>query len=279
MYVKIFSQILDSSIALDRRLRHFFTDLLLLANSDGMVTMTEEAIALRTRATLDEVHWGIAELMKPDPKSQNPENEGRRLAPLEGMGYGWQILNYPFYRKLKTAEDLRAATRERVARWRANHRPTGNAVKRSVTLGNAGNAMHKQREMGDAEESTTSSPSGPGWEVFEHYRGKGHPRTAWTPKRQRLVALRLKEGFSADELKKAIDGYHADPWHCGENPDRKVWLDFDLLLRDASKVERGCGLAENDGTLGKPGEAVVRMGGKRVRMVNGEWIPIEGAPT
>ena len=55
MYVKVFSQIFDSSIASDYRLRHFFMDMLVLSESDGVVDMTQEAIAARTRMPLAEV--------------------------------------------------------------------------------------------------------------------------------------------------------------------------------------------------------------------------------
>jgi hypothetical protein len=118
MYVKIFSQILDSSLADDRKLRHFFMDLLLLSDPDGNVIMTPNAIATRIRAGVEEAEWGLTQLQKPDSGSLSKENEGRRLVPLEGHGYGWRIVNYHTYRDYKTAKEMREASAARVKKWR-----------------------------------------------------------------------------------------------------------------------------------------------------------------
>jgi hypothetical protein len=130
MYVKIFSQILDSSLADNRPLRHFFMDLLLLSDPDGNVIMTPIAIANRTRAELKEVEWALAELQKPDAGSLSPAEEGRRIIPLEGHGYGWSIVNYQQYRDYKTAKEMREASAERVRKWREKKRNhSGGALK------------------------------------------------------------------------------------------------------------------------------------------------------
>lgn len=134
MYVKIFQRILDSSIAGNRRLRHFFIDLLLCADPDGNVMMTNERIADRIKADPEEVKWGLAELQKPDGMSFHHEHRGRRIEPLDGHGYGWKILNYAYYRDLKTAEQLRKQTAERVKRFRerqqAKHRKKPEPLRR-----------------------------------------------------------------------------------------------------------------------------------------------------
>lgn len=118
MYVKLFNQILDSSIADNRKLRHFFTDLLLCSDPDGNVLMTNSSISNRTRASLEEVEWGLAELQRPDKGSNHAEYEGRRIIPLEGHGYGWKIINYEHYRDLKSERQKREETKERVRQFR-----------------------------------------------------------------------------------------------------------------------------------------------------------------
>lgn len=125
MYVKIFSQILDSSLADDPKLRHFFMDLLLLSDPDGNVIMTPVAIANRTRSELSHVQWALEELQKPDRHSLTPDCDGRRIVPLEGHGYGWKIVNYHIYRDYKTAKEMRKASAERVKRWRENNKKKG----------------------------------------------------------------------------------------------------------------------------------------------------------
>jgi len=152
VYVKLYNQILDSSLAEDRRLRHFFTDLLLCADQDGNVTMTLDAISRKTRAAIEEVEWGLAELQKPDAMSFHQECEGRRVIPLEGCGYGWKIVNYELYRDFKTAKELRKATAERVKRYRENRKvvkPSGNGLYKEAEV------IRREKE-GDVDGSGTS---------------------------------------------------------------------------------------------------------------------------
>ena len=145
MYAKVFAQILDSSIANDYQLRHFFTDMLVLAEIDGVVDMTHEAVSARTRIPLEMVVRFIAELEKPDPKSRSHKEDGRRIVRLDPLrDWGWRIVNYLEYRRIASEEQRREKTRERVKRFKENHKVTqGNA---GVTLANAGNAMQRQRQ-------------------------------------------------------------------------------------------------------------------------------------
>ena len=187
MFVKLFSQILDSSIADNRKLRHFFTDLLLCADASGNVMMTDTAIARRIGATVDEVEWGLKELSSPDPRSKTPDHEGRRIERLEGHGYGWKILNYEMYRAMRDAEQLREATRIRVQRHRAKKAVM--ACNDSNALRNAGNAMQKEEE--EAEESNNGDLfGGPSWnptpemlEVASWFNRR--PSTVWSKKEMR----------------------------------------------------------------------------------------------
>lgn len=120
MYAKIFLKIFDSSIAEDWQARIVFQDILILANRDGMVDMTHEAIARRTNVPLEIVRASIAKLEAPDPKSNTPEDDGRRLERLaEHKDWGWRILNYTRYRDIKNSEEMREANRKRLAEWRA----------------------------------------------------------------------------------------------------------------------------------------------------------------
>lgn len=148
MFVKLFTQILDSSIADDRKLRHFFTDLLLCADCKGYIIMTPAAIARRIGASVDEVEWGISELEKPDPNSKTKDGKGKRIEPLGKSGYGWRIINYESYRALKDADQMREATRRRVNRHRAK--------KKDVTLCNADVTLCNANTEADTEEEANT---------------------------------------------------------------------------------------------------------------------------
>lgn len=156
MFAKVFTQILDSSIAEDYHVRLVFEDMLKLCDIEGDVDMTHESISRRTNVPLEIVRRSIAELEKADPRSRNPDNDGRRIVRLdEHRDWGWKILNYRYYRSIASDEQRRQKTKDRVQRHRSKSGPNDecnadvtqrNGVKRDVTLGNAGNAMQRQRQ-------------------------------------------------------------------------------------------------------------------------------------
>lgn len=127
MYAKVFSQIFDSSIADDYELRHFFMDLLVLADSDGVVDMTPTAIAGRTRMPIEKVTEFLKRLEGPDPESRTPDDEGRRIVRLDDhRTWGWLILNYDTFRKIATEEQRKEGGRRRQQRRRAKIREKAN---------------------------------------------------------------------------------------------------------------------------------------------------------
>jgi hypothetical protein len=92
--------------------------------------------------------------------------------------------------------------------------------------------------------TSSPSPTSKVQEVFDHYV-QGWQKAIGTGKapildrpRTSSIQARLKEGFSVDDLKKAIDGLWLTPWNMGENPDGKKFIDVSLVCRNASQVER-----------------------------------------
>ena len=153
MYVKVFAQIFDSSIADDFHLRHFFMDLLVLADPNGVVDMTPSAIAARTRIPLESVTAMIATLEQPDPESRTPDADGRRIERLdEHRTWGWLIINYNRFREIVNEEQRREKTRDRVARFREKSQQKA-PCNAPVTQGNACNAMQKQKQKKIQEEA------------------------------------------------------------------------------------------------------------------------------
>lgn len=119
MFAKVFGQIFDSSIARDYNCRRMFMDLLVLADSDGVVDMTFDAISRRTNVPLDEVKKYIDELCQPDPESRSKVDEGKRLVPIDGArGWGWQIVNYRHYRQIRDEEARRSYFRDQKRKQR-----------------------------------------------------------------------------------------------------------------------------------------------------------------
>jgi hypothetical protein len=76
--------------------------------------------------------------------------------------------------------------------------------------------------------------------VYEHWVAgwqKHHPKSGRKPildgKRRRLVQARLRDGYSVDDLKRAIDGLWASEWHVD-----KAQTDLALVCRDAPHVDQ-----------------------------------------
>ena len=126
-FVKIFEQIYDSSIAEDWQTRVVFQDMLVLADKNGIVDRTPEAIARRTNIPLEMVRAAIPKLEAPDMSSRTPDHDGRRIVRLdEHRDWGWRIVNFQKYRESATKEMLRMgdAERKRAYRARVGNRPS-----------------------------------------------------------------------------------------------------------------------------------------------------------
>lgn len=153
MYAKIFRSLWDGTLADSWETWSTFVFLIAHADRDGVVEMTPGAIARRSCIPLEKVEAALAHLQEPDPASRSDAEEGRRLVPIDGRGWGWRIVNYGQYRKLKDADMVRAQTAERVQRFRVTH---GNA---RVTQGN-GSKRHAEGDVEvDAEEETPLASS------------------------------------------------------------------------------------------------------------------------
>lgn len=77
--------------------------------------------------------------------------------------------------------------------------------------------------------------------VYEHYRKyhpESHPKPSSLSKEWRKIVARLKENHTVSDLKKAIDGCHKSPFHCGLEPSNlgKKYQNLELIVRDSSHV-------------------------------------------
>lgn len=120
MYGKIFSQIYDGSLYGRWEALVTFQQMIVLAGSDGILDMTQEALAARTSIPLDIIERGIAHLEEDDPRSRTPDEDGRRIVRLDfRRDWGWQITNHAHYRAMRTAEERREYFREHKRKSRA----------------------------------------------------------------------------------------------------------------------------------------------------------------
>ena len=104
----MFKSIFDGSLYGQFEPTVVFMAMLVIAEREGIVDMTPQAIAARCGYPLDIVLRGIAELEKPDRLSRTPDEEGRRIIRLEeNREWGWRITNYEKYEKIRSAEERR----------------------------------------------------------------------------------------------------------------------------------------------------------------------------
>lgn len=80
--------------------------------------------------------------------------------------------------------------------------------------------------------------------VFAYWQEKrGYQRAKLDAKRLKAITSRLKDGYSVEDLCKAIDGIARSPHHMGENDRRTMYDDIELICRDGPKVDNFMKLA------------------------------------
>jgi len=83
--------------------------------------------------------------------------------------------------------------------------------------------------------------------VLDHWAATLYPNAApkRTLERRKRVRARLREGFTREDLFKAILGARRDDWLMGRDPKARAggYRDVDTVLRDAAQVERLMALA------------------------------------
>jgi len=71
-----------------------------------------------------------------------------------------------------------------------------------------------------------------------------HPRAKLDSKRRRSIKARLKDGYTVDDIRKAITGCKQSPFHQGENDSRTIYDDIELICRNAGNLDKFINLAD-----------------------------------
>ena len=191
MYAKLFTQIYDGTLCTKGPWQALvtFQQLLVLADLEGNVDMTAEAVARRTTIPLEIIEIGIAKLLLPDPDSRTPTEHGRRIVPLsEGRTWGWRIVNYVHYRDMKKEEDRRAYHREY---WRKHRSPTASTE-----------TQHTQPIKNQAKEEAKKKDKTPTSRVPSWKPPEWMPADKW----EAFTLMRKAKGSRAPFTEAARDG-------------------------------------------------------------------------
>jgi len=243
VYGKIFDTIYDGTLVESWQALVTFQQMIVLADADGVIDMTPRAIERRTGIPLEVIEEGIRVLERPDPDSRTPDDQGRRIARLDGhRSWGWYLVNHEKYRKLQDSETVREQNRERKRRERERKRESqeGHELSRSVTEGHASHEKSRHTDTDtdtdtDTRKKTRSSgddPFGRWWVIYPKKVKKKTAREIW--KRKRLD--RLTDQLIADVQNRLANDQR---WKDGFVPDPTTYLNqerWDDEIAQSTKV-------------------------------------------
>lgn len=89
-------------------------------------------------------------------------------------------------------------------------------------------------------ENKASAKANPAFDLFRYWcevMGKNLSVCKLTPKRDKAIKARLKEGYTPEQIKQAIDGCRSDPFSMGQNDRQKPFNDIELICRTGEKLE------------------------------------------
>lgn len=148
MYAKVFTSLFEGSLRGRSDEILVFVNLLTHANGD-MCDRHFRAISDETGIPVERVRAAIVTLESPDPESRTPDEEGRRIVRLDPhRDWGWRIVNFDKYRKLRSEEDRREYQRNLMRERREKERQGGGVSTplASVSSSEQGLAMLAQAE-------------------------------------------------------------------------------------------------------------------------------------
>lgn len=205
MYGKIFAQMYDGSLYGKWQALVTFQQLIVLADAEGVVDMTSQAIAGKTSIPLEIIQQGLVDLEFPDPSSRTPDYDGRRILRLsEHREWGWRITNYKHYCELRSQEERR----EYLRRYQRSRRKPVNTASTGVNNGKQLSTMSTDIDIDvDVDVRKTIYPYSEefeaAWQVYPK-RPNNSKRGAW-----RAWNARLANGETPTALHAGIQAYAA----------------------------------------------------------------------
>lgn len=265
MYGKLFTSIYDGTLASNWKGLVTFQQFIALADEQGVVDMTPDAISRRTGIPLEIIQEGITFLEKPDPCSRTPTNEGRRIERLDQhRPWGWVLVNHAKYRQLVSREEKKAADRERIAAKRAAEKTNkindvAECREPSPEVAESSEASNESPDVADVAyteaEATTDiknmivpngtdggkPPPCPHQKIIELYHEilpQLRQVRIWNEERQRILAKRWKEDPNRQTLewwREYFEYVRKCPWLMGG--DGKWEADLEWLVRPKNFVK------------------------------------------
>ena len=216
MYGKIFSSMFDGSLYGKWQAIVTFQQMIVLADQDGTIDISSEALSARTSIPLDIIKAGIAILEAPDEHSRSPDESGRRIVLVDpARGWGWQIVNYAHYRAIRTAEDRREYNRKY---WHKRKKTQPDSTVTQLT-----------QPIAEADTEARTTLSGEARRILEFLNEKTGRKYQPVKANMDKILARFKEGYTSKQLRQII-ARKCSEW----GPDEKM----NVYLRPATLFNR-----------------------------------------
>jgi hypothetical protein len=115
--------------------------------NDSSVELNPRQLADVLGATVERIQAAIDVLCAPDPRSRNPEQDGRRL--VHEAGFQFHVVSHQHYRAIRNDDDRRAYNREKQREHRA--KMSSNVASMTNMAGQRCQPIQKQRQKQRAD--------------------------------------------------------------------------------------------------------------------------------
>jgi hypothetical protein len=253
MYVKLFDDLLDSTIWMEKdHIVRVWLTLLLLSNSEGFVEMPIPAIASRARVGLDECAEAIARLEAPDPYSRTGLEEGRRILRVTEEKTLWKIVNFEYYRALRSADQKREYQKRYMREYRARKKKTSQSEDSAGKFSQSETKSHglaQAEAEAEAEAEETQGGEKVDTSLAEGLRSwnctaeaTGLPKAPNKTKRREAVHRSRLKGYGFSAILQVLDAPRYSAFLRGEK-GRETWrgatYDWLMKLENFVKVLEG----------------------------------------
>lgn len=152
MYAKVFTSIFEGSMRGQSDMLLVFVNILCHTDKDGVVDRTCKTIADETGLSLRRVEAAIIVLESPDKQSRSRNDDGRRLKRIDPeRTWGWQVVNYTYYKNLRSDLDRREQNREAQIRHRQQ-------LSADVSINKQASALSAKVEVDAEVDVSTGNP-------------------------------------------------------------------------------------------------------------------------
>ena len=137
---KIHDSIFGSSIMEeDIEVRYIWMCMIAIADKEGFVDESLQALARKFNVNVNIVNKAINIFLESDKDSRSNVEDGKRLRKIR-ESFGWQIINYEYYRDLRTSQDRTGYMKDYMKKYRKKRKQKRlhvvNAVNAVNTLAN-----------------------------------------------------------------------------------------------------------------------------------------------